>query len=99
MICQLYVQALTAYQQGHLIICCDEKTGMQGLERKAPTKPAQPGIPFLQGHIRHGTRVLLNSLAVATGALIRTLGATRKTAAFVAHLKHVYQSLPPMPMI
>ena len=98
-ICQLYVQALTAYQQGHLIICCDEKTGMQGLERKAPTKPAQPGRRERREHedIRHGTRVLLNSLAVATGHIAWTLGATRKTAAFVAHLKHVYQSLPPMP--
>jgi transposase len=98
-ICQLYVQALTAYQQGHLIICCDEKTGMQVLERKAPTKPAQPGRRERREHeyIRHGTRVLINSLAVATGHIAWTLGATRKTADFVAHLKHVYQSLPPMP--
>jgi transposase len=40
-ICQLYVKALEAYEQGRLVICCDEKTGMQVLERKAPTKPAQ----------------------------------------------------------
>ena len=39
-ICQLYVKALEAYEQGRLVICCDEKTGMQVLERKAPTKPA-----------------------------------------------------------
>jgi transposase len=98
-ICQLYVQALTAYQQGHWLICCDEKTGIQVLERKAPTKPAQPGRRERREHeyIRHGTRVLINSLAVATGHIAWTLGATRKTADFVAHLKHVYQSLPPMP--
>jgi len=42
-ICQLYVKALEYYQQGRLVVCCDEKTGMQVLERKAPTKPAQPG--------------------------------------------------------
>jgi transposase len=98
-ICQLYVQALTAYQQGHWLICCDEKTGIQVLERKAPTKPAQPGRRERREHeyIRHGTRVVINSLAVATGHIAWTLGATRKTADFVAHLKHVYQSLPPMP--
>ena len=97
-ICQLYVQALEAYQHGHLVICCDEKTGMQVLERKAPTKPAQPGRRERREHeyIRRGTRVLINSLAVATGHIAWTLGATRKTADFVAHLKHVYQSLPPM---
>jgi hypothetical protein len=97
-ICQLYVQALEAYQQGHLVICCDEKTGMQVLERKAPTKPAQPGRRERREHeyIRRGTRVLINSLAVATGQIAWTLGATRKTADFVAHLQHVYQSLPPM---
>jgi transposase len=98
-ICQLYVHALEAYHQGHLVICCDEKTGMQVLERKAPTKPAQPGRRERREHeyIRHGTRVLINSLAVATGHIAWTLGATRKTADFVAHLKQVYQSLPPMP--
>ena len=73
---------MTAYQQGHWIICCDEKTGMQVLERKAPTKPAQPGRRERREHeyIRHGTRVLINSLAVATGHIAWTLGATRKTA-------------------
>ncbi len=98
-ICQLYIKALEAYQQGRLVICCDEKTGRQVLERKAPTKPAQPGRRERREHeyIRRGTRVLINSLAVATGHIAWTMGATRKTADFVAHLKHVYQSLPPMP--
>src|SRR6266567_3399082 len=98
-ICQLYAHAIEASQQGRLVICCDEKTGMQVLERKTPTKPAQPGRRERREHeyIRRGTRVLINSLAVATGHIAWTMGATRKTADFVAHLKHVYQSLPPMP--
>ena len=83
-ICQLYVKALEAYQQGRLVICCDEKTGMQVLERKAPTKPAQPGRRERREHeyIRHGTRVLINSLAVATGQIAWTIGATRKSHRF-----------------
>src|ERR1700677_4374863 len=44
-ICQLYVNALSYYQQGRLVICCDEKTGMQILQRKHPTRLAQPGKP------------------------------------------------------
>jgi hypothetical protein len=97
-ICQLDVKALEAYEQGCLVICCDEKTGMQVLERKAPTKPAPPGRRERREHedIRHGTRVLLNSLAVATGQIAWTIGATRKAPDFVAHLKHAYQPLPRM---
>ena len=97
-ICQLYVGALEAYAQGRLVICCDEKSGMQVLERKAPTQSAKPGRCERREHeyIRHGTRVLINSLAVATGQIAWTLGATRKAPDFVAHLKRAYQRLPRM---
>jgi transposase len=98
-ICQLYIKALDDYSQGRLVICCDEKTGMHVLERTAPTKPAQPGRRERREHedIRHGTRVLINSLAVATGQLAWTLGRTRTTTACVTHLHHVCQRLPRMP--
>src|SRR6266478_188797 len=97
-ICNLYAKALESYRQGRLVICCDEKTGMQVLERKAPTKPAQPGRRERREHeyLRHGTRVLINSLAVATGQLAWTMGATRKTTDFVVHLTQAYHSLPRM---
>lgn len=97
-ICQLYTTALESYQNGRLVICCDEKTGMQILQRKAPTKPAQKGRRERREHeyIRHGTRVLINSLAVATGQIAWSIGPTRKTPDFVAHLQHAYQRLPRM---
>jgi len=81
-----------------LVICCDEKTGMQVLERTAPTKPAQPGKRERREYeyIRHGTRVLINSLAVATGQIPWTIGVTRKSPDFVAHLKHAYRRCPRM---
>ena len=99
MICQLDATALEAYQQGRLVICCEEKTGRQVLERKAPTKPAQPGRRERREHayIRHGTRVLINSLAVAAGQIAWTIGTTRKAPDFVAHLKQAYAKLPRMP--
>src|SRR5215471_1294385 len=98
LICQLYAQAIEAYQQGRLVICCDEKTGMQVLERKAPTKPAQPGRRERREHedIRHGTRVLINALAVATGKIAWTIGTTRTATDFVAHLKQAYHCWPGM---
>ena len=97
-ICHLYAQALASYQQGRLVICCDEKTGIQVLERKAPTKPAQPGQRERREHeyIRHGTRVLINALAVATGQLAWTIGTTRTAADFVAHLQQAYHCWPAM---
>jgi transposase len=97
-ICQLYAKALAFYQQGRLVVCCDEKTGMQVLERKTPTKPAQPGRRERREHeyIRHGTRVLINTLAVATGQIAWTIGSTRKAPDFVAHLQQAYQRLPRM---
>jgi len=97
-ICQLYVHALESFEQGRLVICCDEKSGMQVLDRKAPTKPARPGQRERREHeyIRRGTRVLINSLAVATGQIAWTIGATRKASDFVAHLKQACQRLPQM---
>ena len=97
-ICQLYIQALRAYQQGRLVLCGDEKTGRPVLERTAPTKPAQPGKRERREYesMRHGPRVLINSLVVATGQIAWTLGATRKSPDFVAPLKYVYQRLPRM---
>ncbi len=58
-ICALYEHALRFYQQGRLVICVDEKTGMQILQRKHPTQLAQPGKPEKreQEYIRHGVRV------------------------------------------
>ena len=36
-ICKLYIEAPLMYQQGRLVICCDEKTGMQALGRPTHT--------------------------------------------------------------
>src|SRR6266702_596477 len=97
-ICQLYSKTLDYNPHGRLVICCDEKTGMQVLERKAPTKPAQPGRRERREHeyIRHGTRVLINSLAVATGQIAWTIGSTRTAADFGNHLTQAYHRWPTM---
>jgi hypothetical protein len=95
-ICQLYVNAPTMHQQGRLVICCDEKTGMQALGRPDPTQPAQPGKPEKRenDYIRHGTRALITSFVVATGEVIGDLGPTRTSVDFAAHLGHVAGQFP-----
>jgi hypothetical protein len=93
---QLYVQAPVLYQRGNLVICCDEKTGMQILERTEPTQPARPGHPTKRerDYIRHGTRALIGSLVVATGEVIWDVGPTRTSVDFAAHVRHVARQLP-----
>ena len=90
-ICALYVQAPALYRQGHLVICTDEKTGMQILQRKYPTRRARPGHPERREfeYIRHGTRALFASFVVPTGEVLWDLGPTRTSADFADHLLQV----------
>jgi hypothetical protein len=97
-ICHLYVNALRCYQHGRLVICVDEKTGMQILQRKHPTQLVQPGKPEKreQEYIRHGVRVLIASFVVPTGQGLWHLGPTRTSEDFAAHLANVRRQLPAM---
>jgi transposase len=95
-ICRLYVQAPLLHQRGELVVCTDEKTGMQILERKHPTIPAQPGKPEKREHeyIRHGARCLIASFVVPTGQVVWDLGVTRTSRDFAAHLAHAAKQYP-----
>jgi transposase len=95
-ICQLYVQAPRLHQHGELVVCTDEKTGMQILQRKHPTIPVQPGKPEKREHeyIRHGTRCLIASFVVPTGQVVSDLSVTRTSRDFAAHLAHVAGQFP-----
>lgn len=95
-ICKLYVQAPVLYQHGELVLCTDEKTGMQILQRKHPTILVQPSKPEKREHeyIRHGTRCLIASFVVPTGKVVWDLGVTRTSLDFAAHLKHVAAQFP-----
>jgi len=97
-ICQLYSNALRFYHQGRLVICADEKTGMQMLQRAYPPQPVQPGKPEKREYeyIRHGVRALLASFVVPTGHLVWNLGPTRTSTDWALHLAHVVHQLPDM---
>lgn len=67
----------------------DEKTGIQALERAAPTRPMCPGQVELQEfeYDRHGTLTLMANFEVATGKIIApSLGPTRTEADFATHI-------------
>jgi hypothetical protein len=97
-ICTLYLNALRFYAHDRVVICTDEKTGMQILQRKYPTQPIVPGKPEKREHeyIRHGVRALIASFVVPTGHVVWNVGETRTSADFAAHLTHVLTQLPAM---
>ncbi len=90
-ICGLYVRAPRLYQRGRLVLCCDEKTGMQILRRLAPTQPAEPGKPAKREfeYERLGTRTLITTFCVPTGEVVWDLGPTRTSLDFRAHVLRV----------
>ena len=89
-VCDLYEQAAELTDQGTHLMSTDEKTGIQALERKHPTKPMRPGKPALIEHEyeRHGTQALIANLDIATGKCVSpSIGQTRTEADFVAHIQ------------
>ena len=57
---------------GALVLCVDEKTQVQALDRTAPVLPLRPGLPERRTHdyVRHGTTNLYAALDVASGKVI-----------------------------
>jgi hypothetical protein len=96
--CSVYITARRFLEQGRVVICSDEKTGMQILERTYPTQPIAPGQPEKREHeyIRHGTRALIASCVVATGQVVWNLGQTRTRTDCATHLANVVTQLPDM---
>lgn len=96
-ICDLYIAAPTLHKQGIHIVCTDEKTGIQALERKYPTRPMIPGKVELREfeYIRHGTQCLIPNFEVATGHIIApSIGPTRTEVDFVAHVRQTIVTDP-----
>ena len=89
-VCDLYHEAQALEARGTHVISCDEKTGIQALERIAATKPARPGLVERREYEyrRHGTLCLIASFAVATGEIVaRSIGPTRDEQDFAAHIE------------
>ena len=75
----------------------DEMTGIQALERAAPTLPMRPGKVERREfeYIRHGTQRLIANFQVATGQVVSpSLGPTRTEADFAAHIAQTVAADP-----
>ena len=75
----------------------DEKTGIQALEREAPTKPMQPGQRERReyNYERHGTTCLFGNLNVASGEIVASkLNETRTEEDFAENIDHIIETDP-----
>jgi hypothetical protein len=96
-VCEAYLKADEFQKQGTHLISTDEKTGVQALERDAPTRPMRPGQVERQeyNYNRHGTLCLTANLEVATGTIIApTIGPTRGEQDFAAHIEQTIATDP-----
>jgi hypothetical protein len=96
-ICAVYQAAPGAAEQGVQTVSIDKMTGIQELERAAPSLPMKPGhVDWREfEYIRHGTKALIAVFDVASGKIRGTIGDTRTEADFVAFLEGLFASAPP----
>ncbi len=79
-----------------LVLCIDEKSQIQALNRTQPGLPLAPGNPATRTHDykRHGTTSLFAALDVATGEVIGRLKRQHRSIEFLSFLKEVDASVP-----
>ncbi len=79
-----------------LVLCVDEKSQIQALDRTQPILPLRPGIPARQTHdyIRHGTTTLFAALNVLDGTVIESCLPRQRHTEFLAFLERIEGSIP-----
>lgn len=83
-----------------VVVCIDEKSQIQALDRTAPILPIRPGLPEKATHdyVRHGTTTLFAALEVATGKVTDACHPCHTHAEFLAFLKQVANAYPRVPL-
>jgi transposase len=78
-------------------VSIDEMTGIQALERAAPTLPMKPGHVERREfeYVRHGTQCLIAAFDVATGKVLGTIGDSRTEADYVTFLEGLFATAGP----
>ncbi len=79
-----------------LVLCVDEKSQIQALDRTAPILPLRPGLPERQTHDykRHGTTTLFAAFNILNGKVIGTCQERHRSREFVRFLTHLEKNLP-----
>jgi transposase len=80
-----------------VVLCVDEKSQIQALDRTAPILPMLPGTPARATHDyrRHGTSTLYAALDLATGKVVGSLHARHRAIEFKKFLATLDREVPP----
>ena len=79
-----------------LVLCVDEKSQIQALERSQPVLPM--GFGYVEGvthdYYRHGTTTLFAALDVANGSVITQCKPRHRHQEFLSFLRHIDTQVP-----
>ncbi|SFQ73548.1 putative transposase [Variovorax sp. OK605] len=80
-----------------LVLCVDEKSQIQALERTQPVLPMGFGYVegITHGYVRHGTTTLFAALDVANGQVISRVRAHHRHQEFLDFLRQIDEQTPP----
>ena len=79
-----------------VVLCVDEKSQIQALDRTAPVLPLMPGSPQRRSHdyTRHGTTNLYAALNLASGLVISQMTPRHRATEFKRFLARVDEAVP-----
>ena len=79
-----------------MVLCVDEKSQIQALDRTQPILPLAPGVAERRTHDyeRHGTTTLFAALDIATGKVIGELHRRHRSGEFLKFLGTIEASVP-----
>jgi transposase len=80
-----------------LVLCVDEKSQIQALDRSQPVFPLLPGTPERRSHdyVRHGTTTLFAALDVGSGRVHNQLYQRHRSREFGRFLRQLDAEVPP----
>ncbi len=79
-----------------LVLCVDEKTGIQALDRTQPLLPLSAKKPrsWTNEYVRHGTQTLLAALEIASGQVVAHVKQRRTSVNFLRFMNDVVAAFP-----
>jgi transposase len=79
-----------------VVLCVDEKSQIQALDRSAPVLPMMPGMPERRSHdyVRHGITTLFAALDVATGEITGSIHRRHRATEFKKFLIKLDTQVP-----
>ena len=79
-----------------MVLCVDEKSQIQALERTQPVLPL--GLGYVEGithdYVRHGTTTLFAALDIATGEVLSQCKKQHRHQEFLNFLRHIERNVP-----